>query len=262
MDRMIPAWPFALALLVGMLVCLEIGRKLGIRWLTKDPKGTTSGLGVAEGAMFTLYGLLLAFTFSEANSRFDVRRELVAEEANAIGTAYLRLDLLPAKSQPAMRERFREYLDLRLEAYRKLPDIEAAKAALSMAEKLQREIWAQAIVSSASPGGHPEAGKLLLPALNTMFDITTTRTMAARIHPALVIYALLFLLALLCSVLTGFEMADNKERNWLYTVAFAVVTAASVFVILNIEYPRMGLIRIAPYDDVLVEVRQSMQTPQ
>jgi hypothetical protein len=262
MDRVIPAWPFAVALLIGMLVCLEIGRRLGRRWLSREPKETSSSLGVVQGAMFTLYGLLLAFTFSEATTRFDVRRELVADEANAIGTAYLRLDLLPAKSQPAMREQFREYLDLRLEAYRKLPDIVAAKAALSMSEKLQKEIWASAIVNTTTSGGHPEAGKLLLPALNTMFDITTTRTMAARIHPALVIYALLFLLALLCSLLTGFEMADNKKRNWLYTVAFAVVTAASVFVILNIEYPRMGLIRIAPYDDVLVEVRQSMQSPQ
>jgi hypothetical protein len=262
MDRMIPAWPFAVALLIGMLICLEIGRQMGTRWLAKDTEGAMSGLGVVEGAMFTLYSLMLAFTFSEANSRFDLRRELIVEEANAIGTAYLRLDLLPAESQPALREQFREYIDSRLETYRKLPDIAAAMAELSKSEKLQKDIWVQAVAVTRASDSHPDAAKMLLPALNTMFDITVTRTQAARIHPALVIYALLFLLSLVCSVLAGYGMAVNKRRNWLHTTAFAVLTAASVFVILNIEYPRMGLIRIRAYDQVLVDLRQSMQLPE
>jgi len=144
MDGMIPAWPFAVALLIGMLICLEVGRQMGMRWLAKNPEGTMSGLRVVQGSMFTLYGLLLAFTFSEATSRFDVQRELIVDEADAIGTAYLRVDLLPAESQPAMRELFREYLDSRLASYRKMPDIAAATAELSRSEKLQKEIWAHA----------------------------------------------------------------------------------------------------------------------
>jgi hypothetical protein len=104
------------------------------------------------------------------------KKQLIAEEANAIGTAYLRLDLLPADSQLAMRKRFREYVDSRLEVYRRLPDIAAVKAELSKSAKLQMDIWAQAVAATRSPAAHPDAAKLLLPALNTMIDITTTRT--------------------------------------------------------------------------------------
>ena len=88
-----------------------------------DPVGARAGAGVVDGAVFGLLGLLVAFTFSGAATRFDARRQLVVEEANAIGAAYLRLDVLPAAAQPALRARFREYLDSRLAAYRAVPDM-------------------------------------------------------------------------------------------------------------------------------------------
>lgn len=76
MDTVIPDLPFAASMLVGMLICLEIGRRLGIRSLAKDPQGAMSGLGVMQGAVFSLYGLLIAFTFSGAPARFDARQTL------------------------------------------------------------------------------------------------------------------------------------------------------------------------------------------
>ena len=259
MNTLIAAPPFAAALFIGMLVCLEIGRRLGIRRLAADPEGAMAGLGAVEGAVFGLYGLLIAFTFSGAPSRLDTRRQLIAQEANAIGTAYLRLDLLASESQPALRELFRKYLDSRLEVYRKLPDIEAAVAELSRSTKLQEEIWARATAASRLPAGHPDAAKLLLPAINEMIDITTTRTMAARIHPPLIIFGLLFVLALLCSVLAGFGMAGCKNRSWLHILSFAAITVISVYVILDIEYPRAGFIRLNAYDQVLAELAETMK---
>ena len=76
-------------------------------------RATLSGFGTMEAAVFGLYSLLLAFTFSGAPARLDARRQLIVQEGNVIGTAYLRLDLLPAELQPAFRERFRKYLDSR-----------------------------------------------------------------------------------------------------------------------------------------------------
>src|ERR1700722_3607522 len=182
MDHTVPALPFVVSLFIGMMVCLEIGRRLGSRRLANDAQGAMLGLGVADGAIFALFGLMIAFTFSGAANRFDTRRQLIAEEANAIGTAYLRLDLLAPDSQPMMRHQFKEYLDSRLEVYRKFPDIEAVKAKLSESAKIQTEIWSQAVAVTRLPGGHPDAAKLVLPALNSMIDITTTRTMAIRTH--------------------------------------------------------------------------------
>jgi hypothetical protein len=259
MDRMINALPFAAAMFVGMLICLEIGRRVGMRQLIKDPQLMSSHSSV-DSAVFSLYGLLLAFTFSGAPARLDTRRQLIAQEANAIGTAYLRVDLLPADEQPAMRQRFREYVDSRLETYRKFPVVEAAEAEFAKSAQLQKEIWNQAVAATRSSNSYPEAGRLVLPALNEMIDITTTRTMAARIHPPLIIFALLFVLALVCSLLAGYGMAVSKQRSWLHIIAFTAIAVITVFVILEIEYPRMGLLNLQTrYDQVLVDLRQSMQ---
>ena len=259
MDRMITALPFAAAMFVGMMICLEIGRRVGARHLARDPQ-LLSARSSVDSSVFALYGLLLAFTFSGAPGRLDTRRQLIAHEANAIGTAYLRLDLLPTDLQPAMRERFRQYLDSRLRVYEKFQDIESAKAELLKSAQIQKEIWKEAVAATrSSEGSHSEAGKLLLPAVNEMIDITTTRTMAAMIHPPLIIFGLLFLLALVCSLMAGYGMATSKQRSWLHIMAFAVIAVITVFVVLEIEYPRMGFIGMSTYDQVLVDLRQDMQ---
>src|SRR5512142_402713 len=109
MDRIVVASLFAIGLFVGMIGLLELGRRLGRRRQAKDEERARAGLGAVEGAVFALLGLLIAFTFSGAASRFDARRELIVREANAIGTAWLRLSLLPAHAQPGLRDMFRRY---------------------------------------------------------------------------------------------------------------------------------------------------------
>jgi hypothetical protein len=258
-NQAISAPLYAGALLVGMLLLLEIGRRIGLRRLAKDPKATDSGLGPAEGTLFALFGLLLAFTFSGAADRFNSRRMLIADEANAVGTAWLRLDLLPAESQPELRAAFRDYLGSRLAVYAKLPDLEAAMAEIARSEKMQGAIWSGAVAATRREGGHPDAARLLLPALNEMIDITTTRTMAARIHPPFIVYALLFVLGLASALLAGVTSAATSRRSWLHIVGFALATAVVVYVIVDIEFPRWGLFRIDTYDQVLVDLQKTMQ---
>ena len=244
-------------LMVGMFAAVEVGRRIGRRRLAEIGESARVGTGPVEGAVFGLLGLLLAFTFSGAASRFDTRRQQVLEEANAIGTAWLRLDLAPSDAQPPLRDLFRRYVDSRLEAYRRLPDIEAARAVIAQSLGLQTEIW-QAATAAAGRSATPATATLLLPALNTMFDIVTTRTQATQTHPPTVIYVLLFALSLICAMLAGHAMAGARRRNWLHTAGFAVVMALSVYVILDLEYPRLGLIRIDAVDQLLVDVRQTM----
>ncbi len=259
MDHGIYVSLFALGLFLGMLVLLELGRRIGMRRLAEDPEGAEAGVGTVEGAVFALLGLLIAFTFSGAASRFDMRRQLIVEETNDIGTAYLRLDLLPVETQPELREKFREYVDARLEIYRKLPDLAAAKEEMARANLLQAEIWRRSVAASRAQGASAAAPMLLLPALNAMIDITTTRTMAAQIHPPMVIFALLVGLALVSSLLVGYGMAASRTRNWLHMLGLAFVMAVSVYVILDIEYPRLGLIRVDAFDQALVELRAGMK---
>jgi len=257
-------WQYALlglslvaGVFVGMLVLLEVGRRIGLRRDPGDPQNAGAEIGVVDTAVFALLGLLIAFTFSGAASRWDTRRLLVIEEANAIGTAYLRLDVLPPDAQPALREKFRQYVDARLAAYRKLPDVSAAKEELARVAALQAEIWSEAVAACRREGSQP-ARLLILPALNAMIDITTSRTVAAKTHPPSIIYAVLIALMFASSLLAGHAMARGR-RNWVHMVGLAAAMALALYVILDLEYPRMGLIRLDVYDQVLVDVRESMR---
>jgi len=257
MDRTIVAIMFAGGLFVGMIALLEWGRRLGRRHQGKDEERARAGLGAVEGAVFALMGLLVAFTFSGAASRFDARRQLIVEEANSIGTAWLRLDLLPPAAQPELRDLFRRYVDLRLAVYEKLPDLEAALADLDKANALQGVIWSNAVAASQqSPT--PLAAQLI-PALNQMFDIAATRTASARMHPPPIIFVLLGVLALMSSLLAGYAMAGGKTRSWIHLIGFALIMATTVYVILDLEFPRLGIIRVDAFDQVLVELRQTMR---
>lgn len=255
MNHAVIVLVLAVGLFAGMLLFLQIGRRASRR---ADADRDAAGVGAVDGAVFGLLGLLVAFTFSGASARFDARRELIVEETNDIGTAYLRLDLLPPETQPALRERFRRYLDARIEVYRKLPDIAAAKVELAKANALQTDIWSKAVAASRARDAAPSAPMLLLPALNSMIDITTTRFMATQMHPPVVVFAMLFGLALAAALLAGYGMTGSTLRTWVHMVGFALVTAIAVFVILDIEYPRLGLIRIDAFDQALVDLRASM----
>jgi hypothetical protein len=123
-----------------MLIFSEVGRRIGIARLARDPEGLAKGAGAAEAAVFGLLGLLIAFTFSGAASRFEDRRNLINTETNAIGTAYLRIDLLPGDAQPELRELFRRYLDTRVMTYRDAADPIVTKRRLAEGW-LQGDIW-------------------------------------------------------------------------------------------------------------------------
>jgi hypothetical protein len=246
----------AAVILLATLAMLTIGDRLGRRHVTQ---GTEAPGGAVEGAVFGLLGLLIAFTFSGAISRFDSRRELVAQETNAIGTAWLRIDLVPEREQPNLRDLFRRYTDSRIATFRKIsegrrPDADAAEAA-----RLQNQIW-KAAVAACRSADSTTPGMLLLPALNEMIDITTTRAMAAQIHPPLIVFLMLGILALVSAFLAAYGMATaGKQYGFFHRIAFAAVIAATVYVIVDIEYPRLGLIRMDSADSILSDLRQTMR---
>jgi hypothetical protein len=210
-----------------------------------------------DGAVYGLLGLLVAFTFSGAASRFEERRKLIGEEANAVGTAYLRLDLLPAEAQGPLKEKFRQYLDSRLASYRHLPDVVAARAELDRSIALQGEIWRDAVAALQLPGA--PAPVAVLPPINDMIDITTTRLVRMQTHPPPIIFVLLGAITLVAGLLAGHGMSGGKGRNLLHMLVYATVMAGAVYVIMDLEYPRGGLIRIDAADQTLVDVRNGMK---
>jgi hypothetical protein len=250
----------ALALFVGILLALRVGRLIGERSIRKYGAAGLPSIGSLETATFALLGLLIAFTFSGALTRFDVRRAQAVDEANAIGTAWLRIDLLPASAQPKMRDTFKAYVDARIATYDKIDeDLAAAKQEFARSAQLQSEIWAQAIAALKQSDARPNADMLVLPALNSMFDITTVRAVATQIHPPMVIYWMLIGCALAAALLAGYQASAEKGYSWVHKIGFSAIIALTIYVILDMEYPRRGFIRIDAIDQVLVNVRAGMK---
>jgi hypothetical protein len=252
------AMVMASALFLGMLGLMEAGRRLGKRRAARDAEGGRAGLGAIEGAIFALLGLLLAFTFSGAASRFDHRRAMIIDEANAIGTAYLRIDFLAPHARPAVRDLFRRYTDLRLETYRALPDVAAAWATHWRAAAMQQDIWSAA-TSGMGEGAAPAAPMLVVPALNEMFDIASTRVFMTRAHPPWIIFAMLGGLTLAGAFFAGYGLAGGRSRPWAHMIGFALIMSLTVYVIADIEFPRIGMFRVSDFDQAIQKVRDSMR---
>ncbi len=259
MNFMLVALVAGVGLFVLILVAAEVGRRLGMARLARNPAGLAQGGGSTEAAMFALFGLLIAFTFSGAASRFEDRRHLISDEANAIGTAYLRLDLLPNDAQPGLRDLFRRYVEIRYATYRQDGDVAATETKLAEGASLQGEIWNVTLAALQSQNMPNVSTSLLLGSLNEMIDITATREMATKNHPPLIVFLVLGGLSLVCALLVGYGTSPNSPRSWLHTVTFAVIVSLTVYVIIDLEFPRLGLIRTDSADEALAELRESMQ---
>lgn len=240
-------------LLAALLICLEIGRMLGRRQLAAVGE-IHVGNSAVDGVIFALLGLLLAFTFTGAAARFDTRRELIVTEANAIGTAYLRVDLAPEAAQPALRAAFKRYISSRIEVYQGVRRFDEFKVKLAKSNAIQREVWRLAVEAGRRPDALPATNMLLLPALNDMIDITTTRAMATQMHPPLVVYLLLFGLALCTAVLAGHGMAGSTRRDWLHAISFVVILAAALYLIVEFEFPRLGFITVNEFESMAIKL--------
>lgn len=244
----------ALALFVAMIVVFEGGRRIGRR--RRERLGDQAPSGKIDVAVYGLLSLLIGFAFSGAAGRFDHRREIVREEVTAIDAAWLRIQTLPPEQQPAVRDGFRRYLDALIRSYRvSSADEEARRRAETL--RIRNEVWGQAVAAAIDPSGE-KARMLLLPSLNEMFDAVETEWLARRMHPPPVIFILLGAMALIGAFFLGVGMSEAESRNWSFIVGVAGAIALAMYVIIELEYPRMGLVRVDPFDRALVELRETM----
>jgi hypothetical protein len=238
-----------------MLFLLEAGRRIGKRSIALDPSGAHQGLGPFEAAVFGLMGLIIALSFTGAAVRFDQRRMLIIDEANAIGTAYLRVDMLPEDAQPQIRRDFRDYLEARIELYHNISDKDKVTVIEQRTAALQMKIW-KGTVTACRRSDNVSASLLLLPALNSMIDICSSRTAIRQIHQPNIIFVVMILLALVCSLIAGYGMSLRKSRSWIHIAGFTLVMMITIIVIIDLEYPRVGFIRIDALDVLLTDLRK------
>jgi hypothetical protein len=156
-----------------------------------------------------------------------------------------------------IRDTFRKYTDSRIAMYRAFSTsgLDAARADYAQSGVLQQQLWNEVVAACRDT---PPATIIVLPALNAMFDIATTRLAATRMHPPLMVYAVLALISLVCAYLAGYEMGGTAVPSRSHMIVMALVLSFTFYVILDFEYPRLGLIRIDDFDVLLVQLRASM----
>ncbi|WP_233237279.1 hypothetical protein [Bordetella sp. LUAb4] len=245
----------AAAFFVCLLVAMQIGRRIGQH--RRAGKHTAqAGAGAIEAAVFALLGLLIAFTFSGAAQRLVERRNLIVQEVNAIGTAWLRIGLLDAPDQARMRNLFRDYVDSRLDYFHNIGDLTGRDAIAARSATLQNDIWNTAMMKRKNID--PEFMSSFVQAMNDMFDALTTVTVAQNAHPPPAIYILLGVLALLCACIVGLNLSSDGGRGWFHQALYALVMTATLYVIVDLEFPRVGYIRLDQIDSLLESQRASM----
>lgn len=255
----------AASFLLGCVGLLAFGRRLGKRHIGQAGTGAMAGLDAVEGAVFALLGLLLAFAISGALQRFDERRQLTVQEGIAIGTAYDHLDLLPAGPRDALKGKLKEYLAARVELFREPIDFDFAdeRAIYSEAQEakiaaLKTELWSGAL-SACPSASYVSTCSLLLPVITRVFETAQLRHGANEKHPPKIVFAMLYVFGLVGSLLAGFSMATSQAPSRIHLFAFALALSFALFVLTNVEFPRLGLIRVDFFDHFLSDVEAKMR---
>lgn len=253
------------ALFVGVLAALEAGRRLRRRGVPAgavvESSPSDTGYAAVDAVVFAVLGLLIAFIFAASASRFDERRKLIVDQANALGTAWLRTDLLHEADREPVRQRMRQWVKDSLEVMPAAPDLEAAEfqRQLDGLQRLQSEAWALAVAAAARAPDSRVANVLLLPPINDWIDLSSTRVAMNHRGPPPMSIPTLVTMALVGSLLVGFDMGRSPRRSVAHALVLAGVVTFSVFVIIDLNHHRSGLIRIDSADESMTQLLASMQ---
>lgn len=245
-----------LFLFIALLILMPLASGIGVYCLNRKgilDKETLKDFSIVQAATLTLLALLIGFSFSVAVNRYDQRKDCESEEANAIGTEYLRTDLLSAANASKAREQLKKYLDLRISWYQ-LADKEKIIQIDKKTAAIEGDLW-QTMKNEA----HLSTSPVTALSIAGMNDVINTQgyTQAAWIKrfPASA-WVLLITIAIFCNILIGYG-AHSRKSNKVYLFILPVMIATSLALVADISSPRGGLILIEPQN--LILLKQSLQ---
>ena len=252
-----PAALIASVFFILMLVAVEVGQALGRR-VDSAAWATSSGAySTVTGAVLGLLGLLLAFSFGMADTRYNARKAVVLKEANVIGTAYLRTSFLRPPVEAQAKNLIRDYVDAVVAYNGSGTDRALESQSLQRALVLQNQMWA---LSNPADGYlEPQAIRLSLlsASINELIDVSSERKAARDNRVPDEVLLLLFVVGVLSATMGGFAFGATRHRNWIVTLSFTVLVTMVVFTILDLDRPRRGLIQVdqAPMLDLRASLR-------
>jgi len=239
MDSL-PLWAIYLITAALVLLSAEVGWRLGDYSRHRPRHEKDAPVGAVVGSMLGLLAFLLAFTFGMAASRYDTRKQLVLQEANAIGTAYLRADILPEPERSEIRNLLREYAAPRVQGGTWLVSPEA----LAQSSALHDRLWAAAVAATAR---NPESilGGLFVQSLNEVIDLDETRVTANRNRIPDSIWMVLYAITILSMAALGYQFGLTGERSWAVIILLVLVFTAVMLLIADLDRPQRGIIQVS-----------------
>ena len=248
----LPIWGVFLITVAILLLALEAGFRLGGYFQRRWPDHSESGVNTMVGASLAFLGFLLAFITGMAVNLFNERLHLVIDEANDIGTVYLRAGFMSEPWSTESRHLLQEYVDQRLA----LIEPNRMQAAVLRSEEIQTELWNRAqVYAKESP---TPVTSLYISALNDLIDIHTERLIMrfyVRVPQSVMLGV--YLVAVLTMVLIGVQSSYTGKRNYLALILTILILAMVFLIIIDLDRPNQGLIRIP--QKALLDLRQQLR---
>lgn len=248
LQYVVPIVLFATVALAG-----RGGLMLGKR--IRHTGGEHPQFGIILSAILAILGLLLSFTFAGSMSRFGDRQEVLVAEANAIGTAWLRADLLAEPHRTQLRNLLREYTDTRITLFNTPVDEESVPVRHNL-DDLQKRIWSTAITAVKE---QPIITAPVLDPLNQLFDLLSVRNDATHRHTPWFVLIVLSVCAVAAMTTVGFGLASATKRIGIHAAVLGFLLAATLWVTIDMDYLSFGLIRVS--GQPLFELRDAISAP-
>lgn len=253
----------SVSIVSGLLLCMLLTMELGFRSGRRKKAIASEAITQANAVLASMLGLLallLAFTFSAALQRYDERSRAVVAEANAIGTTYLRTQLLPARMHDEVQELLRQYLDVRVEESRvNTADAVKRESLLQRADLTAAQLWIHAVRAAEQDGRSVTSG-LFVQSLNELIDAYGIRNASLNRHVPEIVLFLMFATIVMTTATLGYASGIAGHRVTLAAFVLVVLIALVVFLIVDLDRPRRGIIQVS--DDSLLNLQQTIRNAQ
>lgn len=244
-----------LLLFIACVLMVMLGKFVRHKYLRADQQESKGGVNSLLGALFGLWGFMLAFTFGNSASRFDNVRNIMVDESNILRNAILRTDVFPDSVRTVLRKDLRKYLEARISYYEDVKDFKKFAKAKEDAVQTGKALWATTVEASKQPNMGPAANNMFA-TLTTMFDAGSKRDAVLRSGvPELIVY-MLFFLALVISFIGGFTTPVIKQKEWIVITGFILLACIIIYITLDLGRPMRGLIKPDVGQDRMVALRK------
>ncbi len=232
----------AASLLVGLMLAAEVGYQLGRHTARRKEGSGGEQIGAIQGAVLGLLALLLGFSFAGAAERFLDRQSLIVEEANTIGTAYLRADLIPEPQSSRLRKALAEYVEHRLDVSAKLAEGPVPVDALARVGEFHTRMWTEARDGSLA---RPDVVEPVVESVNAVIEMHSQRMFVGKKKLPVPILVLLVICSLMSMGVIGFGAGLSGARSVPMAMSLALLIAAALWMTIDFDHPRVGLMRLS-----------------